>query len=84
MRRLIGCLREVVFHKIEPQGISSEKRSGHIIFMVDNVMHAISTVWYDINLVPRGLFPGFGGGAKAREKHPGDEVGMTCVLPCSH
>ena len=27
------------------------------------------------NLVPRALFPGFGGGAgKAREKRPGDEV----------
>ena len=27
------------------------------------------------NLVPRALFPRFGGGAgKAREKHPGDEV----------
>ena len=25
-------------------------------------------------LVPRALFPGFGGGAKAREKRPGDEV----------
>ena len=82
MQRLIGCLREVVFHKIEPQGVSSEKRSGYIIFMVHNVMHAISTVRYDINLAPRGLFPGFGGGAKAREKRPGDEVGTICVLPC--
>ena len=38
-----------------------------------------------INLVPRTLFPGFGGGArqrqrlssKAREKRPGDEVGFV-------
>ena len=80
--KLNGCLREVVFHKIEPQGISSEKRSGHIIFMVDNVMHAISTVQYDINLAPRGLFPSFGGGAKARKQCPGDKVGTICVLPC--
>ena len=50
--------------------------------MVDNVMHAISTVRYDISLAPRGLFPGFGGGAKASEKRPGDEVGTICVLPC--
>ena len=27
------------------------------------------------NLVPRALFPGFGG-PKAREKRPGDEVGL--------
>ena len=27
-----------------------------------------------LNLVPRALFPGFGG-PKAREKRPGDEVG---------
>ena len=35
------------------------------------------------NLVPSALFPGFGGGAKAREKRPGDEVAKTrspCVL----
>ena len=30
------------------------------------------------NLVPRALFPGFGGGApKAREKRPGDEVAIV-------
>ena len=34
-----------------------------------------------VNLVPRALFTGFGGGAgKAREKRPGDEVGVTVVF----
>ena len=34
------------------------------------------------NLVPRALFPGFGGGApKAREKRPGDEVGPFLESP---
>ena len=29
-----------------------------------------------LNLVPRALFPGFGPAPKAREKRPGDEVGL--------
>ena len=35
--------------------------------------------WVLFNLVPRALFPGFGGGApgKAREKRPGDAVGFS-------
>ena len=39
----------------------------------------ISSLGYLCNLVPRALFPGFGGGAakKAGEKRPGDEV-ATC------
>ena len=33
------------------------------------------------NLVPRALFPGFGGGTgKAREKRPGDEVAVFSVV----
>ena len=28
--------------RIEPQGVSSEKRSGHVYFMEDNLLHAIS------------------------------------------
>ena len=36
---------------------------------------------FERNLVPRALSPGFGSGAhptsKAKEKHPGDEVGLS-------
>ena len=38
------------------------------------------TLLRTFNLVPRGLFPGFGGAPKAREKRPGDEVGELCTL----
>ena len=30
--------------RIEPQGTSSEKRSGHVYFMGDNLLHAISNL----------------------------------------
>ena len=40
MQRLSGRLREVVIY--ENRGASSEKRSGHIYFMADNLLHAIS------------------------------------------
>ena len=33
-----------------------------------------------LNLVPRALFPGFGPAPKAREKRPGDEVGLLCPV----
>ena len=33
-----------------------------------------------LNLVPRALFPGFGPAPKAREKRPGDEVGLLCPM----
>ena len=32
--------------RIEPHGASSEKRSGHIYFMEDNIFHAISKIRY--------------------------------------
>ena len=48
--------------------------------MVDNVMHAISTVWYNINHAPRGLFPGFGPTSKAREQCPGDKGLLAIYL----
>ena len=40
--------------------------------------------WVRFNLVPRALFPGFGGGApgKAREKRPGDEIGFSLPFLC--
>ena len=34
------------FAKIEPQGVSSEKRSRHICFMKDNLLHAMSKLGY--------------------------------------
>ena len=30
--------------RIEPQGASSEKRSGHVSFMGDNLLHAMSNI----------------------------------------
>ena len=42
MQRLSGRLRELVVHKIEPQGASSEKRSRHIYFIEDNLLHTMS------------------------------------------
>ena len=38
-----SLIKEVVAYKIiEPQGASTEKRSGHIYFMEDDLLHAIS------------------------------------------
>ena len=49
-KRLSGRLREVVAYgrwsllitRIEQQGVFSEKRSGHIYFVEDNLLQAIS------------------------------------------
>ena len=38
--------------------------------------------WGRANLVPRALFPAFGGGSKPREKRPGDEVGDGLANYC--
>ena len=37
----VGRLQESN-HRLEPRGASSEKRSGHIYFMEDNLLHSIS------------------------------------------
>ena len=42
MQRLSGRSREVVVYKNRTTGVSSERRSGHIYFMEDNLLHAIS------------------------------------------
>ena len=46
MQRLSGRLREVVIYKNRPTGVSSEKRSRHIYFMKDNLLHAMSKLGY--------------------------------------
>ena len=42
MHRLSGRLREMVVYKNRTIRASSEKRSGHINFMVDDLLHAVS------------------------------------------
>ena len=50
--------------------ISVSNTNGRCVLKQNRVFRQVA-----FNLVPRALFPGFGGGAgKAREKHPGDEV----------
>ena len=34
------------FTRIEPQGVSSEKRSRHVYFMEDNLLHAMLMLGY--------------------------------------
>ena len=52
MQRLSGRLREVVAYKNRTGGrTSSEKWSGHIYLMEDNLLHAISKlghVWFHV------------------------------------
>ena len=52
-------------------------RSGYEIITLSNYLPLIpsSLIKRYTNLVPRALFPGFGGGA--REKRPRDEVDVT-------
>ena len=38
-----------------------------------------ASIYLVSNLVPRALFPGFGGAPKAREKRPGDEVVLYLI-----
>ena len=42
MQTLSGHLREVFAYKNRTAGVSSKKRSGHIYFMEDNLLHDIS------------------------------------------
>ena len=43
--RLVPCGRWS-FTRIEPSGVSSDKRSRHIYFMEDNLLHAMSKLRY--------------------------------------
>ena len=62
--------------------VSAHKERGRLPVFVSplaRLLFTMSPTWRacshaKFNLVPRALFPGFGGGPKAREKRPGDEV----------
>ena len=46
MQRLSGRLREVVVYNNWTAGVSSEKKSRHIYFMEDDLLHALSKLGY--------------------------------------